>query len=103
MAMLSKAHKQGSFESQNSLKLSFINVRGSHSNFVGCKFFLKSNSPDILALRETNLGDSIDFTNFSVRSYLPLIRKDSLANMYGLPVYVKDRLSVCMGLIRRKL
>ena len=103
MAILSKAHKQGNFESQNSVKLSFINVRGSHSNFVGCKFFLKSNSPNILALHETNLEDSIDFSNFSVRSYLPLIRKYSLTNMYGLVVYVKDRLPVCMGLICRKL
>ena len=101
MAILSKVHKQGNFESQNSLKLSSINVWGSHSNFVGCKFFLKSNSPNILALRETNLGDSIDFSNFSVRSYLPLIRKDSLTN--GPAVYVKDRLPVCMGLIYRKL
>ena len=100
MAILLKVHKQGNFKSQNSLKLSFINVWGSHSNFVGCKFFLKSNSPDIIALRETNLRDSIDF-NFSVRSYLPLIRKDSLTN--GLVVYVKDRLPVCMGLICRKL
>ena len=101
MVKLSKVHTQGNLESQNSLKLSFINVCGSHSNFVGCKFFLKSNSPDILALRETNLGDSIDFSSFSVRSYLPLIRKYSLSN--GLAVLVKDRLPVCMGLIRRKL
>ena len=100
MAILSKVHKQENFKSQNSLKLSFINVWGNHSNFVGCKFFLQSNSPDILALRETNLRDSIDFSNFSVRSYLPLIRKDSLTN--GLAVYVKDRLPVCMGLICRK-
>ena len=101
MAILSKVHKQGNFESQNSLKLSFMNVWGSHSNFVSCKFFLKSNSPNILALCETNLGDSIDFSNFSVRSYLSLIRKDTLTN--GLAVYVKDRLPVCMGLICRKL
>ena len=100
MTILSKVHKQGNFKSQNSLKFSFINVWGSHSNCVGCKFFLKSNAPDILALRETNLRDSIDFSNFSVRSYLPLIRKDSLTN--GLAVYVKDRLPVCMGLICRK-
>ena len=49
MAILSKVHKQENFKSRNSLKLSFINVWGSHSNFVGCKFFLKSNSPDILS------------------------------------------------------
>ena len=33
----------------------------------------ESNSPDILALIETNLEDSIDSGNFSVRVYLPLI------------------------------
>ena len=35
------------------------------------------------------LDDSIDFGNFSVRSYLPLIRKDSVTHMLGLAVYVK--------------
>ena len=33
----------------------------------------ESNSPDILALCETNLDDFIDSGNFSVRGYLPLI------------------------------
>ena len=44
-------------------KLSFTNMRGLRSNFV--KF--ESNSPDILALCETNLDDSIDSGNFSER------------------------------------
>ena len=30
-------------------------------------------TPDILALHETNLDDSIDSGNFSERDYLPLI------------------------------
>ena len=60
MAILSKACKPGNFELHNSLKLSFINIQGLHSNFVDCKSFLESNSPDILALCETNLNDSID-------------------------------------------
>ena len=77
MAILSKACKPDHFESHNSLKLSFTNIRGLRSNFVDCESFLESNSPDILALYETNLDDSIDSGNFSVRSYLPLIRKDS--------------------------
>ena len=54
--------------------------------------FLESNSPDILALCETNLDDSIDSGNFSVRGYLPLIRKDSSTHMHGLAVYVKEGL-----------
>ena len=90
MAILSKACKPDNFESHNSLKLSFTNIQGLHSNFVDCESFLESNSPDILALCEINLDDSIDSGNFSVRGYLPLIRKDS-------------RSSFCTGLISRKL
>ena len=93
MAILSKACKPDNFESHNSLKPTFTaNIRGLHSNFVDCKSFLESNSPDILALCETNLDDSIDSGNFSVRGYLPLIRKDSGTHMHGLAVYVKEGL-----------
>ena len=102
MAILSKACKPDNFESHNSLKLSFMNVQDLRSNFVDCESFLESNSPDNLALCETNLDDSIDSGNFSVRGYLPLIRKDSSTNMHGLAVYVK-RTSFCMELISRKL
>ena len=73
MAILSKACKPDNFESHNSRKLSFTNIRGLRLNFVDCESFLESNSPDILALCETNLDDSIDSDNFSVRGYLPLI------------------------------
>ena len=92
MAIVLKACKPESFESHNSLKPSFTNIRGLHSNFVDCKSFLESNSPDILVLCETNLDDSIDSGNFSVRGYLPLIRKDSSTHMHGLAVYVKEGL-----------
>ena len=92
MAILSKVCKPDNFESHNSLKLSFTNIRGLRSNFVDCESFLESNSPDILALCETNLDDSIDSGNFSVRGYLPLIRKDSNTHMHGLAVYVKEGL-----------
>ena len=54
---------------------------------------LESNSPDILALCEANLDDSIDSGNFSVRVCLPLIWKDSVSHMHGLIVYVKEGLS----------
>ena len=64
MTILSKACKPDNFESHNSLKLSFTNIRGLRSNFVDCESFLESNSPDILALCETNLDDSIDSDNF---------------------------------------
>ena len=92
MDILSKGCKPDNFESHNSLKLSFTNIRGFHSNFVGCESFLESNSLDILALCETNLDDSIDSGNFSVRGYLLLIQKDSITHMDGLAVYVKEGL-----------
>ena len=77
MAILSKACKPDNFESHNSLKLSFTNMQGLCSNFVDCESFLESNSPDILALCETNLDDTIDSGNFSVRGYLLFIPKYS--------------------------
>ena len=89
---ISKACKPDNFESHNSLKLSFANIRGLHSNFVDCESFLESNSPDILALCVTNLDDSIDSGNFSVRGYLPLILKDFSTHMHGLTVYVQEGL-----------
>ena len=98
MAILSKACKPDHFELHNSLKLSFTNIRGLCSNFVDCECFLESNSPDILALCETKLDDSIDSGNFSVRGYLPLIRKDSGSHMHGLAVYVKEGLPFAQDL-----
>ena len=92
MTMLSKACKPHNFESHNSLKLSFTNIRGHRSNFVYYKSFFESNSPDILALCGTNLDDVIDSGSFSMRDYLPLIRKDSSTHMHGLAVYVKEGL-----------
>ena len=90
MAILSKACKPDNFESQNSLKISFMNIQGLCSDFVDCESFLESNSPDILPLCNTNLDDSIDSGNFSVKCYLLLIQKDSSTHMNDLPVYVKE-------------
>ena len=92
MAISSKACKPDNFESHNSLKLTFTNIRGLHLNFVDCESFLESNSPDILALYETTMDDSIDSGNFSVRGYLPLFQQDSSTHMHGLAVYVKEGL-----------
>ena len=67
--------------------------RGLCLNFVDCESFLQSNSPDILALCESNLDDSIDTANLSKRGYLLLIRKDSSTHIHGLAVsYVKEGL-----------
>ena len=90
---ISKACKPDSFESRNSLKLSFTNIWGLCLNFIDCKPYLGSNSPDILALFETVLDDSVNSDDFSVRGYLPLIRKDFSIHMPGLAVYVNEGLS----------
>ena len=98
MSILSKGCKPDRFESHNSLKLSFTNNRGLHSIFLECESFLKSNSPDILALCETNLDESIDSGNFSVTCYLNLIRKDSSTHMHGFAFYLKERLPLAQDL-----
>ena len=98
MVILSKACKPDNFESHNSLKLSFTNIRGLCSNFVDCRSFIESNSPDILALFETSLDGSIDSGNFSVRGYLPLIQIDSDTHTHGLTVYVKEGLLLAQDL-----
>ena len=98
MAISSKECKPDNLKAHNSLKLSFTDVPGLCSNFAECESFLESNYPDILALCETNLHDSIESGNFSVRGYLPLIQKDSITYMHGLKVYVKEGLLFARGL-----
>ena len=44
------------------------------------------------ALFETNLDNSIDSGNFSVRGYLPLIQNNSITHVHGLAVYMKEGL-----------
>ena len=45
-----------------------------------------------------HLDDLIDSGNFSVRGYLPLIRKDSGPHMHGLAIYVKEGLPFAQDL-----
>ena len=92
MAILSKECKPDNFESHNSLKLNFRNIQSLCSNFVDCKPFLESSSPDIPALCKTNLDGSLDSGNFFVRGYLPLIQKHSSTHFHGLAVHVKGGL-----------
>ena len=61
-------------------------------NFVDCESYFGLNSPDILALFETVLDNSVNSCDFSVRGYLPLILKDSSTHMHGLAVYVNEGL-----------
>ena len=98
MTLLSKACKPDNFQSYNSLMLSFMNIQGHRTNFADCESFLESNSPDILAVCETNLDDSIDSGNFSVRGYLTLIQKDSSTHMHGHAVYPKEGLPFAQDL-----
>ena len=65
-------------------------------NFAERESFLKSNSPDTLC--ETNLEDSIDSGNFSVRGYIPLIQKDFITCMHGFGVYLNEGLTFARGL-----
>ena len=81
--MLSKGWKIDNFKLYSPLKLSFVNIWDCHSNFVECESSLKSKSPNILALCETNLDNSIDSDNFFVTVYLPLIWKDCITYMHG--------------------
>ena len=90
MAILSKGCRPDNFESHSSLKLSFTIIWTFISILLNVNLsFLESNSPDILALCETKLDDSIDSGNFSVTGYLPLIRKDSITRVHGLAIYEK--------------
>ena len=88
IAILSNGCKPDNFD----VKLSFTNIWSLGSNFVESKSFLESNSPDILDLCKTNLDDSVDSGNFSVRGYLPLIQKDSITHMHGLAAYFNEGL-----------
>ena len=92
MAISTKGCKPDNFESHNSLKLTFTSIGGLCSNFVECESSLESRSPNILAQCQTNLDDSTDYGNSSVRSYLPITWKDSVTYMHGLAFYVKEGL-----------
>ena len=88
---ISKACKPDNFESYNSLSLALQIFEA----FVWILLIVNlsfNQTPDILALCETNLDDSIHSGNFSMRGYLPLIRKDSGTHMHGFTVYVKEEL-----------
>ena len=94
LAILSKGCKPGNFELHNSLKLRFTNICNFHLNYVEYESLLESRSPDILALCEKNLDDSIDSGNLTGKVYLPLIQK----NFIAVAVYVKEGLPFAWGL-----
>ena len=99
MVIFSKGCKPNNFESDNSLKLSFTNIRGLRSNFFECESFLESNFPDILGLCQTNLDDSIDSSSDSLSSVNPKGFYYSYAWCCSLG---EGRISFCTGFISRK-
>ena len=58
-------------------KYTYIGLR---SNLAECETFLELKFLEIIPSLETNLDDSIDSSNFSVGSNVPLILKDSITH-----------------------
>ena len=102
MAILSKVGKLDKLEPQNSLTLSFNNIRSLHFYLAGYESFLDSSSPDILSLCETNVEESIDFKNCSVRGYPPLIERILLL-IYMVWRFCEEGPLFCTELISEKL
>ena len=83
------------------LKLSFTNIKSLHLNLVQCESFFESNTPDILALCETNLDDSIDSCSFSVRTISFNLKGFS----YSYALFCSScegKTSFCTGVISKK-
>ena len=57
--IFSKVHKYDNSGSRNPLKLSFIIIEVVRCDFFECESFFESVSPDILALCERNLEETI--------------------------------------------
>ena len=97
---ISKAWKPDNFESHNSLKLSFTNIRILLilNLSLNQTLRLKLVFPAQVCLCETNLDDSIDSGSFSARGDFPLMRKDITTHMHGLAVYTKERLPFAQDL-----
>ena len=76
------------------LDISYSNIRGLRTNFAAVQSFLSTKSPDILALCETGLDESISDRDFDVPGYSTLITKHDHHNrhLHGLGVYIKDGL-----------
>ena len=69
MVILSKACNPDNFESNNSLKLNFMNIRGLRSTFVDRESFLQTPLTFLLYVCEKNLDASNDSGNFFVTGF----------------------------------
>ena len=97
---ISKGCKADNFESHNSLKLT--NILDLCSNFVECESFLESKSPDIHALFETKLDDSIGSGNCS-EGLSSFNLKGFCCSYAWSCCFCEERTSFCTGLISREL
>ena len=81
----------------------YINQLRTNLLFVQFKSFLESNSPDIIALYETNLDNLIDSGNLSVSGYLPY-NQEKFYYSYACSSSLSERSAYfCMQHISRKL
>ena len=90
MAILSKGRKSDSFESNNSLKISFTNIQGICSNFAECESCLNQTLLTFLLYVRQIWMTQLILAIFCVRAYLPLIRKDSVTQIHDIAAYVKE-------------
>lgn len=89
--MLSKINKPDNFESHNPRpKLLLLEVFA--QIFVHFNSFLGSNSPNILALCETNFKTKLTLAISLLRNCLYVFVKNSVGRKHGLTVYVKEGL-----------
>ena len=79
MTILSIGCKPNNFKSPKSLKLSFTNIQGLHSNFAEYESFPLT----FLLLCEIILDDWSDSGNFSVRGHLPLFNPKGFCYSYS--------------------
>ena len=72
MSILWKSCKADNFQSHNSLKVNITNIWSLHSNFVHSESLLEWNSPDTIALCETNQDHSMGerLSSFNPKGFL---------------------------------
>ena len=88
MAILSKGYKPNNFESHNSLKLSSTNIQGHRSKFYWIWIFPWFQLSWYSCFMWDKFGWLNWFSQFLCEGFifnLPLIRKDSVTHMHGLP------------------
>ena len=102
IAILSKGCKPDNVESQNSLKLSFTNIRGFCSNFAECQSFLEANSWHSCSMWD-KLGWLNMFWQFLCQKVSSLNPKRFCHWYVWSCSLCEGRTSICKGLISRKL